>query len=133
MQIIPATVLALALSQPLVTSASAAASLIGYWKGRGSVTLIPSGQVETVTCRVSFEKGDDRGKTFMLYATCATTAGTFEQTGRVVKRSPSRYTGRLYSGLYDVTGDISISVRGSRQTVTVTSTKAKGKFSLTKR
>lgn len=133
MRIIPATALALALSLPLLTNASAAASIIGSWKGRGSVTLIPSGHVETVRCKVSYEKGDDRGKTFVLHATCATTAGTFSQTGRVVKLSPSRYTGRLYSGQYKASGLVSISIRGSKQTVIVTSAKAKGKFILTKR
>ncbi len=132
MRIIPAAVLSLALSLPLVTSATAA-SILGSWSGRGSVTLIPSGHVEPVSCRVSYEKGDDRGRTFVLHATCATTAGTFEQTGRVVKLSSSKYTGRLYSGQYDVTGDVTVSVSGSRQTVIVTSSKGKGKFKLRKR
>ena len=133
MRIIPTAVLALTLSVPLATSASAAASIIGSWSGRGSVTLIPSGQVEPVSCRVSYEKGDDRGKTFVLHATCATTAGTFEQDGRVVKHSSSRYTGRLYSDQYSVSGDLVISVRGSRQTVRLSSPKGRGKLNLNKR
>ena len=133
MRIIHAAMLALALSVPLAASASAAASIIGSWSGRGSVTLIPSGQVEPVSCRVSYEKGDDRGKTFVLHATCATTAGTFAQSGRVVKLSSSKYTGRLYSDQYAVSGDLIISVRGSRQTVRVSSAKARGVLKLNKR
>ena len=132
MRIIPATMLALALSLSLVTSATAA-SIRGSWSGRGTVTLIPSGHVEPVSCRVNYEKGDDRGRTSVLHATCASTAGTFVQTGRVVKLSSSKYTGRLYSGFYDVEGEVSISVRGTRQTVIVTSSKGKGKFNLRKR
>ncbi len=129
MRIIPAAVLAMALGMPIATSASAAANIIGSWSGRGSVTLT-SGQVEPVSCRVSYEKGDDKGKTFVLNATCATTAGTFVQSGRVSKRSSSSYSGSLYSDQYSVSGKVSISVKGSSQTIRVSSKKGRGSLSL---
>lgn len=129
MRIIPAAVLAMALGMPIATSASAAANIIGSWSGRGSVTLT-SGQVEPVSCRISYEKGDDKGRTFVLYATCATTAGTFEQSGRVSKRSSSSYSGSLYSDQYSVSGKVTVSVKGSSQTLRVSSKNGKGSLSL---
>ncbi len=131
MRIIPAALLAMALGLPFATSASAAANILGSWSGRGSVTLT-SGQVEPVSCRIRYEKGDDRGKTFVLSATCATTAGTFVQSGRVSKRSASSYSGSLYSDQYAVSGKVTVSVRGSSQTVRVSSSKGRGSLSLTK-
>lgn len=131
MRIIPAALLAVAFSLPLATSASAAANILGSWKGRGSVKLT-SGQVEPVSCSVKYESGDSTGKTYVLHATCATTAGTFRQSGRVVKRSGSSYTGRLYSDQYSVSGDVTISVSGTRQTVRVSSPKGSGSLSLRK-
>ena len=129
MRIIPAAVLAMALGMPIATSASAAANIIGSWSGRGSVTL-NSGQVEPVSCRISYEKGDDKGRTFVLYATCATTAGTFEQSGRVSKRSSSSYSGSLYSDQYFVSGKVTVSVKGSSQTLRVSSKNGRGSLSL---
>ncbi len=129
MRIIPAAVLAMALGMPIATSASAAANIIGSWSGRGSVTLT-SGQVEPVSCRISYEKGDDKGRTFVLYATCATTAGTFEQSGRVSKRSSSSYSGSLYSDQYSVSGKVTVSIKGSSQTLRVSSKNGRGSLSL---
>ncbi len=129
MRIIPAALLEMALGMPIATSASAAANIIGSWSGRGSVTLT-SGQVEPVSCRVSYEKGDDKGKTFVLNATCATTAGTFVQSGRVSKRSSSSYSGSLYSDQYSLSGKVTVSVKGSSQTIRVSSKKGRGSLSL---
>jgi hypothetical protein len=131
MRIIPAAVLVLALGMPVATSASAAANIIGSWSGRGSVRLT-TGQVEPVSCRISYEKGDKKGKTFVLSATCATTAGTFAQSGRVSKRGSSSYSGSLYSDQYAVSGKLSISVSGSSQTVRVSSSKGSGSLKLRK-
>lgn len=129
MRIIPAALLAAAITMPLVTSASAAANIIGSWKGRGSVKLT-SGQVEPVSCSVRYEEGG--GRTFVLHATCATTAGTFRQSGRVVQRSGSSYTGRLYSEQYSVSGDVAVSVSGSNQTIRVSSPKGSGSLRLSR-
>ncbi len=133
MKFISAAMLALALGMPATASVASAASIIGSWAGRGSVTLIPSGQVEPVSCRVSYEKGDDKGRTFVLRATCATTAGTFVQTGRVVKLSSSKYSGSLYSDQYAVSGKVKISISGSRQTILVSSKTARGVLNLSRR
>ena len=108
MRIISAAVLALVLGLPITTSASAA-SIVGSWSGRGTVRLT-SGQVEPVSCSVSYEKST--GRTFVLIARCSTTAGVFEQSGRVVQISSKSFTGRLYSDQYAVSGDLRISLSG---------------------
>ncbi len=131
MRIIPAALLAMTLGLPIATSATAAANIIGSWKGSGSVRLT-SGQVEPVSCRVSYSKGDDKGKTFVLSAKCSHTGGTFNQSGRVSKRKGGSYKGSLYSDQYAVSGTVTISVRGSSQTVSVSSSKGKGSLNLTR-
>ena len=130
MRFLLASSLALALGALVSTSPAEAASITGSWSGGGTVHLT-SGHVETVRCRVSYEKST--GRTFLLHATCATTAGTFKQSGRIVKLSGTRYSGRLYSDQYDVSGDVKISVNGRRQTVSVSSPKGSGRLSLSKR
>ena len=106
------------------------ASLAGTWSGGGTVRL-KSGKKEVVRCRINFQK--NTGRTYLLSANCATTAATFRQTGRIVKAGANRYTGRFYSKEYDVSGRISISVKGRRQTMNVTSEKGTARLNLTKR
>lgn len=105
-------------------------ALEGTWSGAGTVRL-NSGAEERVRCRVSYRK--DIGRTYVLNASCAHTSGTFKQDGRVVDLGGNRYTGRLYNPQYSVSGQVSISVRGARQTVHVSSPKGKGTLSLSRR
>ena len=130
MRIIPAALLAAAFSLPLIATAEAA-SILGSWSGRGTVRIKESGQVEPVSCSVRYEAGT--GRTFVLNARCATTAGTFQQSGRVVQRSSNSYAGRLYSDQYAVSGNVSISVSGKSQTIRVNSPKGSGSLKLRKR
>lgn len=132
MRIFPAATLALTLGLLTSTSAASAASIVGSWRGRGTVQLT-SGQVEPVSCRVSYEKGDSAGKTFVLNAKCATTAGKFVLYGRVSKRSASSYRGSLFSEQHTVSGKITISVRGNSQSVHVSSSKGTGSLKLSRR
>lgn len=130
MRIISAAILALALGLPMTTSPASAASIAGSWSGRGTIRLT-SGQVEPVSCSMSYEKST--GRTYVISARCSTTAGVFEQSGRVVQISSNRYTGRLYSDQYAVSGDLRISVSGSSQTVHISSPKGSGSLKLKKR
>lgn len=130
MRIISAAVLALALGFPISASMASAASIAGSWSGRGTIRLT-TGQVEPVSCSVRYEKST--GRTYLVHARCSTTAGVFEQSGRVVQRSSSKYSGRLYSEQYAVSGDLNISLSGSRQTVRVSSSKGSGSLKLKKR
>lgn len=132
MRIFPTAVLVLTLVILTATSAASAASIIGSWSGRGTVRLA-SGQVEPVSCRVSFEKGDSRGRTFTFDAKCAATAGTFTLYGRVSKRSTSSYRGSIYGDQSIASGKVSISLRGNSQSVNVSSSKGSGSLKLRRR
>jgi len=116
---------------PAFASGAKADPLVGAWSGGGTIKLT-NGGLEKVSCRIRYEDGG--GKTFVLNAVCATTAGTISQSGRVVKRSGSRYTGRLYNDEYSVSGDVSVSLSGgSKQTLRVSSPKGSGSISLRRR
>ena len=97
-----------------VEAVAKTAPIAGSWAGNGSVKL-KTGQIEKVRCRIKYEKGS--GRTVVLYVTCAHANGTFQVSGRVVKKSNTYYTGRLYSEQYGTAGDVGITVSGNRQTV----------------
>lgn len=106
-----------------------ASSIAGSWIGGGSVKLT-SGQVKEVRCRIRYEQGS--GRTVVLYVSCAHSNGNFQVSGRIVKMSNSRYSGRLYSEQYGTAVDVGISVSGNRQTVKATSSKGSATVILTK-
>lgn len=102
-------------------------SIIGSWRGTG-IARPKDGEPEKVSCRVSYTAGS--GRTYVLNASCATTGGTFQQSGRVVALGGNRYTGRIYNSQYDATGSVSVRVNGDRQTVTVSSSKGSANVTL---
>jgi hypothetical protein len=128
MRIFPAAALALTLGLLTANSTASAASIVDSWSGRGTVRLT-SGHVEPVR----YEKGDSAGKTFVLNAKCAATAGTFMLYGRVSKRSASSYRGSLYGEQSTVSGKITISIRGNSQSVRVSSAMGSGSLKLRRR
>ena len=130
MRYILACLLALVLGAFQSADVAKAASIEGTWSGGGTVRLT-SGGVEKVRCRMRYEKST--GRTFVIHVTCSHANGTFRVSGRIVKLSASRYSGRLYSDQYSVSGDVGISVRGTRQTVTAKSAKGTATVTLTKR
>lgn len=103
-----------------------AQSLEGSWRGGGTVHY--EGGVEQVRCRVHFEKGS--GRTFTFTASCATAGGRYEESGRVVKLSGNRYTGSVYNAQHNVSGKVTLFVRGAQQSVTVTNPKGSAKLVL---
>jgi len=132
MRIFSAAILALTLAMLTAPSVASAASLTGSWGGRGTVRL-NSGQLEAIRCRVSYAKGDSAGRTYVLNAKCATTAGTFELYGRVSKRSANVYRGSLYGEQSTVSGKITISLRGNSQNVSVSNPQGSGSIRLNRR
>ena len=107
-----------------------AASIDGTWSGAGKVTL-KNGSVESVRCRIRYEPGG--GRTFVIHANCAHANGIFKQSGRIVQKTPNSYSGRLYSDQFGVSGNISIAVRGNKQTLTAVSANGRASVSLSKR
>ena len=129
MRYIFASMIAAVFTIALVVDTAKAGPITGAWRGNGLVKLT-SGKAERIRCRIRYEQGS--GRTFVVHVTCAHAHGTFKTSGRVVKRSNTRYTGRLYSEQHDVAGDVSISVNGSRQHIKATSSKGSATVTLTR-
>lgn len=129
MRTLLACFLTLAFSAVVGASGAQAASINGSWRGEGIVKLT-SGDTERVRCRINYE--ESTGRTFVLHVSCAHTNGMFEQSGRIVQISADRYTGRIYNQQYGVAGEVSISVNGSRQTITARSPKGSATVNLTR-
>lgn len=105
------------------------ASIEGSWRGDGIATL-KDGQKENVRCRISYEKST--GRTFVIAAKCAHANGSFEQSGRVTQLGENSYSGRLYSEQYSVSGEVTITVTGTTQTVTAVSEKGQATLVLSR-
>ncbi len=132
MRMISIAALALALGLLTATSAASAASILGSWSGRGTVRLT-EGQVEPVSCRVRYEKGDSAGKTIVFNAKCAAAGGTFLMYGRISKRGANSYRGTLFSEQSTVAGKVDITMRGNSQTARVSSSRGTGSVTLRRR
>lgn len=129
MRIMFAGLMACALGVMATPGLAAPDVLSGAWSGGGTVKL-KQGGVEKVRCRIRYEKST--GRTFLMHASCAHSSGTFKQTGRVVQVSGSRFTGRLYSDQYSVSGDVAVRVDGGSQRISVSSQKGSGSLSLSR-
>lgn len=132
MRFFPVATLALLLGLGVFSSAAQAASILGNWSGRGTVRL-NTGQVEPVSCRVKYEKGDSAGRTITLNATCAATAGTFSIYGRVSQRGASSYRGVLFSEQSTMAGRVNITLRGNSQSASVSNDRGTGNVTLRRR
>lgn len=138
MRIFPTALVALlfgalnAASAASLANAASGASIIGSWSGRGTVRLA-SGQVEPVSCKVSYTKGGGGGKTLVLNAKCAAAGGTFKMYGRVSQRGASVYRGTLFNEQSTVSGKIDITVSGNSQTARVSNARGTGNVTLRRR
>ncbi|MBC8013073.1 MAG: hypothetical protein H7X74_03160 [Methyloceanibacter sp.] len=108
------------------TSALAAASLEGSWRGSGIVSH--RGTADAVRCRVSFSRVT--AKSFGVSAQCATDTGRYDVSGRVVGSGANRYFGLLQG--QGVSGQVVIVQHGNRLSVTVTNRRGSAKFSLSR-
>lgn len=107
-----------------------AASLSGAWSGGGYIS--PSkGKRERVSCRVSYSR--QSSKVYSVAAVCATTSAKIRQSGEVLMVRPNLYVGDFYNRQLDISGRIRVVIRGSRQTVTMSSSSGGGRLSLRKR
>jgi hypothetical protein len=113
-----------------ITVPALGASLGGSWSGSGFIHP-SSGERETVRCRVTYNR--QSSKVFGVRATCASKGNRLRQTGEVLLIRPGRYVGDFYSKQFDVGGRISVTLRGSRQTVTFTGDGVRGRLSLRRR
>jgi len=103
--------------------------LEGSWSGGGTVSFA-SGAKEQARCRARYSRsGKD---SYTVNATCATASGRAAQTARVRQVGNNRYSGSFYNSEYSISGVIDIVVRGSSQTVRLTSDSGSGVLNLSR-
>jgi hypothetical protein len=129
---VPAAALALAAGIGVLPQATPARaqSLEGSWSGGGSVTFFSSGARERARCRAHYSRRSRT--TYVLNATCATPSGRAAQTAVIRQVGNNRYAGTFYNSEYDIYGRIFIVVRGSSQTVNLTSRSGSASFRLSR-
>jgi hypothetical protein len=94
------------------------ASLEGSWSGGGTVRFASGGE-EQARCRAHYSR---RSKSvYVLRATCATASGKAAQSATLQKVGNNRYSGTFYNSEYDISGRIYVVLRGSSQSVLLTS------------
>ena len=103
--------------------------IVGTWRGNG-IMKPSSGDREKVRCKMRFSKMSE--KVFSFNATCAATSGNISQYGEVNKVKGNRYIGTFYNNKNNVSGNIRVVVNGRSQSISVSSSKGKGRMSLRK-
>jgi hypothetical protein len=113
----------------MLGSADAApAGLEGSWSGSGIAKL--RNRVDRMVCRVSFARIE--GKSFRVSALCSTGGRRFEESGRVTSVGGNRYTGWVFNEQFNERGSVQLSQRGSRLSVTVTSSRGTANLTLSR-
>ena len=113
------------------TGGAAAETLSGSWSGSG--TAVPNdGAKEKVSCRISYTP--QGGKLVGVNVKCtSTSAKRIAQTGQLRQVGANTYTGQFASAKHAVSGRVTVTVRGSVQTVTFNSNKGHASVTLKKR
>lgn len=127
-RILFAALLAAALPLAGVTGANAA-SLSGSWSGTGMV-YPANGKAEKTRCRVSFSKISE--SQYRVNAKCASTSGKASQVATVSPAGKNKYSGSFYNKQHNTSGSLTITLRGNRQTVSMSSTVGSAKLTLRK-
>jgi hypothetical protein len=120
-------VILLAIPQASAQSRRESGSLSGSWSGGGSVAY-SSGQRERARCQVHYSGGG--GSQVTASATCATPSGSISQTARLRKTGPNSYSGSFFNPQYNIRGHIHVTIRGNRQSVSISSGQGSASLSL---
>ena len=107
-----------------------ASSLNGTWSGSGMV-VPKDGQREKVSCRIRYSQ--QSSKIVAVNVRCTSTSKQMRQAGHLRQVSPTQYVGQFSSAKHAVSGRVSVTVRGSVQTVTFDSSKGRASVILKKR
>jgi len=111
------------------TSLVQAAGLEGSWSGGGTVRFA-SGAEEQARCRAHYSRRSNA--VYVLRATCATASGKAAQSATLQKVGDNRYSGTFYNSEYDISGRIYVILRGSSQSVRLTSSSGSASFRLSR-
>jgi len=110
--------------------AAAAGSLSGTWSGSG--TAVPNdGAKEKVSCRISYIP--QGAKLVSVNVKCtSTSAKQIRQAGQLRQVGANTYVGQFASAKHSVSGRVTVTVRGSVQTVTFNSNRGNASVTLKK-
>jgi hypothetical protein len=106
-----------------------AAGLEGSWSGGGTVRFA-SGAEEQARCRAHYSRRSNA--VYVLRATCATASGRAAQSATLQKVGDNRYSGTFYNSEFDISGRIYVILRGSSQSVRLTSGSGSASFRLSR-
>ena len=128
MRVAPYLLSALLLLAMLGSADAAPATIEGSWSGSGIAKL--RNRTDRIVCRVSFARIE--GKSFRVSALCSTGGRRFEESGRVTSVGGNRYTGWVFNEQFNERGNVQLSQRGSRLSVTVTSSRGIANLTLSR-
>jgi hypothetical protein len=128
MRAAPYLLSALLLVAMLGSADAAPATIEGSWSGSGIAKL--RNRTDRIVCRVSFARIE--GKSFRVSALCLTGGRRFEESGRVTSVGDNRYTGWVFNEQFNERGSVQLSQRGSRLSVTVTSSRGIANLTLSR-
>ncbi len=128
MRATPYLLSALLLLAMLGSTDAAPATIEGSWSGSGIAKL--RNRTDRIVCRVSFARIE--GKSFRVSALCSTGGRRFEESGRVTSVGGNRYTGWVFNEQFNERGSVQLSQRGSRLSVTVTSSRGIANLTLSR-
>ena len=128
MRLTPYLLSALLLLAMLGSADAAPATIEGSWSGSGIAKL--RNRTDRIVCRVSFARIE--GKSFRVSALCSTGGRRFEESGRVTSVGGNRYTGWVFNEQFNERGNVQLSQRGSRLSVTVTSSRGIANLTLSR-
>ena len=122
--------LAFCVSTLAVVGPASAGSLSGSWSGSGTIQAL-TGESEKARCRVKYSK---RGaSSYAVTARCASTSGKVVQSATVRPTGKNKYSGSFYNKKYNARGSFSVSLRGNRQTIVMSSNQGSARLTLSKR
>jgi hypothetical protein len=128
MRVVPYLLSVLLLSAMPATTHAAPATIEGSWSGSGIAKL--RNRVDRVVCRVNFARIE--GKSFRVSALCSTGGRRYEESGRVTSVGGNRYAGWVLNEQFNERGNVQLSQRGSRLSVTVRSSRGVANLTLSR-
>jgi hypothetical protein len=128
MRVAPYLLSALLLGAMPATAHAAPATIEGSWSGSGIAKL--RNRTDRIVCRVSIARIE--AKSFRVSALCSTGGRRFEESGRVTSVGGNRYTGWVFNDQFNERGNLVLSQRGSRLSVSVSGGRGTANLTLSK-
>ena len=128
MRVAPYLLSALLLGTMLGTAHAAPATIEGSWNGSGIAKL--RNRTDRIVSRVSFARIEQMS--FRVSSFCCLGVRRYELSGRVSSVGGNRYTGWVFNEQFNERGNVQLSQRGSRLSVTVTSSRGIANLTLSR-